>query len=256
MVPAVVVGREEDAEAGCGSSCDRRSPACQTAVPRPGQVDRPRLPAGKVGRLELRGRRRPSRARPAHGCAPARPAPRRAPGRSSSRSMAAARPAASRSGTSRPLSPSVTTAPMPPAGVVDERRPRGQRLEHHVGQAVDVAGVVAHRRHDRDVGGGEGSATASWPRMPGKRTRSATPAVQARARSSASRSPPPATTTCSAGVPCDQRRHRVDQVLEPLLPHEAAGGEDDRRVRGDAEAGPARGSRRPAPGPKRLASTP
>ena len=124
-----------------------------------------RRPEARQGTLTRGRARRPlrrpgatpsSRGRPARGCAPRRPA--RAP---SARSASSAIDGRGQAG-------GVALRHQQPVLAVgddgadaagrrgDDRRARGQRLQHDVGQAVDVAGVVADRGHDGDVGGGQG----------------------------------------------------------------------------------------------------
>ncbi len=77
----------------------------------------------------------------------------------------------------------------------DERRARRQRFHHHVGQAVDVAGRVAHRRHDDDIGGGQTGGDLVLVQDTGQ-NHALAQAVFARSgpSNSARRSPPPAST--------------------------------------------------------------
>ena len=82
----------------------------------------------------------------------------------------------------------------------DQRRRRRQRFEHHVRQAVDVAAVVADRRHDRSMSAAaKHSPTRSCVWLPRNRTRSATPAARARSCSSRASVPSPARASTSVG---------------------------------------------------------
>ena len=224
MVPAVVVGREEHAETGSRGVIDRgrfQRRHVKSAVPTSGQ-GASRSGAPVVGRLEAPGDAVPAVIGLHAAAAPrAQRGPRAAVGEQAADGGGQRRRRRAPA-TSRPLSPSSTTAPMPPARGGDQRRARRQRFHDDVGQAVDVAGVVADRGHDRDVGGGQVQRhDSSWASRPRKRTWSATPACRARARSSASQIAVAGDHHLSDGSARDQRRHRVDQVLEPLLPHEA-----------------------------------
>ena len=144
----------------------------------------------------------PSRAarRPGAGARPPRP-PRRDGVRASSRSMAAASAAAS------PLRHEQARVPVAHDGADaarrggHERRPRRQRLHDHVGQAVDVSGRVANRRHDRHVrrrqiarhGVLRDESREIEPCPP-------TPTARTRASSSWRRSPSPARSTTRPGM--------------------------------------------------------
>ena len=143
-----------------------------------------------------------------------------------------------------PLTPSARPTRCPPAGVATTGVARRQRLQHDVRQAVDVAGVVAHRRHDGDVGGRQ-AARRRRPAtvFPEESTRSATPAARAvrgARRRGRRRRPGPDEARDGAA----QRGDGVDQVLESLLAHEAPGGEHDLGVAAGTPSARARRARR------------
>ena len=111
-----------------------------------------------------------------------------------------------------------------------QRRCRRQRLHHDVGQAVHVAGGVAHRRHDHDIGGCETGGDFvlvqnAWQdctraeRVTGDARVELAPQVAVAGQHQT-----------KARMPGRQFGDGVDEVLESLLAHEAADGEHHLRV--------------------------
>ena len=154
-----------------------------------------------------------------------------------------ARPSTSRSPTSAAFTSSCATAAMPPAVVATSGGPRRQRLHHHVGQPVHVARVVADRGDHRQVGGGEvvghrvlrehagEDHLAGHALKPGPLAQFVVEVARA-ADDQSERRPRRR-----------QARDGVDEVLEPLLAHEAPGREQQRVADADAEPGAQRRAR-------------
>ena len=117
----------------------------------------------------------------------------------------------------------------------DDRGPRRQRFEHDVGQAIDVPAVVPHRRNRDHVGGGQPVRDFVLREIAEE-----THAIA---------DPRGFHTTAQLGLeiarPRDRSLHvhllwhrgeRVDQILESLLANQSACREEQRSVRGNAEA--------------------
>ena len=124
---------------------------------------------------------------------------------------------------------------MPPAGVLTSGVPEASASSTVFGRPSTLPLSSRTDGTTATSAAANQAPTPSCARSPRKRTRSATPAVTARARSSAARSPSPAITRC-AGVRALDQRQRVDQVLEALLPDQPSGGEHQRRRRGECRA--------------------
>ena len=125
----------------------------------------------------------------------------------------------------------------------DDRRARGQRFQDDVGQPVDVAGVVADRGHDGDVGRRQHLRHGLVREQPGEAHVIGHPEGRGPRAELSLEVAAPGQHHLHLRVPVDQRRHGVDQVLEPLFLHEAPDRDHQRRVRRDAEQGPAAGPR-------------
>ncbi len=223
---AVVVGGKENAEANRprrGAWIHRRRSHANT--------DRTAANRRSSARLYARSNRSAARAQPKSRITwrgPAAPRPRRQSGRSMSAAIALGQRRADRApATSSPVTPSSIDCGDAAGRRGDDRRAGGERLEHDVRQAVDVAGVVADRRHGDDVGGRERAGRPrSCDRLPRSVTRAGA-AAAARARARRRRSPSPAISEVHARVRRREQARGVDQYSNALLADQPAGREDD-----------------------------